>query len=725
MVKKLLFSILILLILSPAAEAKVLDIPLHKVARARSVDLKCVTDEHEVTLSIPERWEINRASIKFAYMNSNGLLKDKSRLIVKLNGYPLKQIYLNPLAPEGSAEVILPTHLVEPGYNTITFRVSQHYTLMCEKPCSDDLWTTLKLDQATIKIDYDEKTVPLKLSAISDYLFDPKITPNGEVNLVIQDTSMVSIGGIISSGIARRFDYKKVFFSVSDDIREGVDNILIGDRTFVEDFLKNRGVDTNSGEGSLLKIMHLPKQGVAGWELKPEESAKLDQSHALIIVSGTDKNQIKLAAMTMAIISLPYPDIDEMTPMEFNMPDIAQYGGRSVLLPDKKYDFKTLKFGSKTFRGINPTPADIDFRLPSDFFVKQNMYADLSFSYTYGAKMRGDSVLNIAINGRQIRAIPLDRETGDLIENYKMTIPTYLFKAGGNTITLSPVLTPAIAKDCELIQTENLFLTILETSSVKFPPMPHLVKLPRLDLFLLNGFPFTRWPDGYESLIYITDKDTRSIAAAYNVMGILTQKNGYPLFAMDIVFKEPVGQDAEVFVIGTNETIPPGISGVTPFNIKGEANVPYPVIRSWEDEGQIAYSKQKSALGDDKGIFMQFQSPYKEGRSMMVATATTSAGVYELSKALLDYGVQGTIEGDVALIGLSAPDYPVHSLKVGKSYFTGKSGDISKIDFYLHSYPYIYYVALVVTILIITFAAFYFLRRRWKKRMGHEENKAD
>lgn len=144
------------------------------------------------------------------------------------------------------------------------------------------------------------------------------------------------------------------------------------------------------------------------------------------------------------------------------------------------------------------------------------------------------------------------------------------------------------------------------------------------------------------------------------------------------------------------------------------------MIRSWEDEEQIAYSKQKSALGDDKGIFMQFQSPYKEGRSMMVATATTSAGVYELSKALLDYGVQGTIEGDVALIGLSAPDYPVHSLKVGKSYFTGKSGDISKIDFYLHSYPYIYYVALASTILIITFAAYYFLRRRWKKRIDRK-----
>ena len=105
----------------------------------------------------------------------------------------------------------------------------------------------------------------------------------------------------------------------------------------------------------------------------------------------------------------------------------------------------------------------------------------------------------------------------------------------------------------------------------------------------------------------------------------------------------------------------------------------------------------------------------------MIATAATSAGVYELTKALMDYTVQGGIKGDVALIELNPPDYDVHSMTVGSSFFTGKSGDISKIDFYLHSYPYIYYIALASVILIIAFAGFYFLKKRWKKRMGNEE----
>ncbi len=708
--KRYFVATLLLMTLAAPASGEVLDVPLYKLARANSVDLKCIKDDHEVRLSIPERWEVKSATINFSYMNSIGLLKDKSRLIVRLNGYPLKQIYLNPLVPEGSAKVKLPAHLIEPGYNTISFTVNQHYTLRCENPCAADLWTTLKLDQARMIIEYDLKPVPLRLSAVSDFLFDPKISPEGNVNFVIQDTSLVSVGGIVASGIARRFDYRRVLFTVSEDLKPGVDNILVGNREFVRTFLKNRQVDLKEGEGPLLKIMHLPKKGKA-----------VDPAHALVVVSGNDEGQVKLSAMTMAIISIPYPDTDEMAPMEFSMPDIAQYGGRSVLLPDKLYDFKKLNVDNVTFRGINPAPEKIDFRLPADFFVRQNMYADITFSFAYGAKMRGDSVLNVSINGKHIRAIPLDKETGDVIHGYKITIPTFLFKAGGNTLKLEAVLTPSIAKDCEFIQMSNLFLTVLETSSIKFPPMPHLVKMPRLDLFLLNGFPFTRWPDGYESMIYISDEAPESIAAAFNIMGMITQKNGYPLFAMDIVFKERAGWDGEMLVIGQNDSIPDSIATKSPFNVKGEASIPYPVVRSWKDEGQVAYSKQKSGLGPNKGVFMQFQSPYKEGRSMMVATATTPEGVYALSEAMLDHGVQSKLKGDVALIEMTPPDYMVYSLKVGDSFFTGKSGEISKLDFYLHSYPYLYHISLAVVIVLFSLIAFYFLRRHYKKRMGHDE----
>src|SRR5208283_4331578 len=131
--------------------------------------------------------------------------------------------------------------------------------------------------------------------------------------------------------------------------------------------------------------------------------------------------------------------------------------------------FKNMEFPSYTFKGLNSSTKDITFRLPADFLIKPNIYAQLSLYYSYGAAMRSDSVLNVSLNGRLIRSIHLDNIKGDLIEGYKIKIPTYLFKPGDNTLLFEPVLTPLLSKNCEDLQTKNLFLTIFENSTFYFP----------------------------------------------------------------------------------------------------------------------------------------------------------------------------------------------------------------------------------------------------------------
>jgi len=49
-------------------------------------------------------------------------------------------------------------------------------------------------------------------------------------------------------------------------------------------------------------------------------------------------------------------------------------------------------------------------------------------------------------------------------------------------------------KLCDAVRTDGLFATIYENSTLVFPNMPHFVELPKIELFGLNGFPFTRWP---------------------------------------------------------------------------------------------------------------------------------------------------------------------------------------------------------------------------------------
>ena len=692
--------------------AETIKLPLYKLAPVKSVDLKCLTADYTIPIPIPERWKVNKVTLSFDYVNSTGLLAGKSRMMIRINNYPVSQINLNPLAPDGSVKLSMPSSRFVSGYNNLTFAVSQHYTTECEYPCAADLWTTIKLDQASLEIDYSLKPVPAKISSISDFLFDPKLLPMGEVNLVLENTNqdIVSVAGIVASGIAKRFDYKKVIFSTSSDVKPGYDNILVGSKGFLQKFLQSKGLQPPQVPGPLLKIMHLPAPGTG------RAPAALDPSHALIIVSGVDSDQLKLAAETLAIISSSFPNDDEMIVTEFRLPEIPMYGGKLVVTPEKKYTFKTLNFNTHTFKGINSNHRQLVFRLPADLRIKPNLYVDLSLFYSFGAAIRSDSVLNISLNDTKVRAIQLDNIKGDAIEGYKIRIPTFMFKPGDNVFNFEAILTPTNGNVCENPQTENLFLTIFSNSTMQFPEMPHFTELPNLELFMLNGFPFTRWPDGHGTTVFLTRKDANTIGAALNLIGMITQKNGYPLFEVKFTYDDPKKFDGELIIVGDIPSIPEKYKDKAPLKLAKETTVPYPIMRSWNDEKTLAYSSQITSFKTGKGALMEFHSPYTEGRTVLLLTAPTTNDMMIMGDAITDSVVQASSSGDLVLVDLIQPEYKVASIAVGKKYLSGKSGNVSTFDRYLYVYPWFYYLLAVFLTISLSFLVFVLLKKYRKKR---------
>jgi hypothetical protein len=292
-----------------------------------------------------------------------------------------------------------------------------------------------------------------------------------------------------------------------------------------------------------------------------------------------------------------------------------------------------------------------------------------------------------------------------------------MFKPGDNVLRFEPVLTPHTGKACDFIQDANLFLTIFENSTLSFPAMPHLTDLPRIELLMLSGFPFTRWPDGHESMIYLTNTDLPTINSALNLIGMMTQKNGYPLIEMKVTYTDPERFDGELLVLGDVNTIPETYKKAAPLTLTKENTVPHPVIRSWKDEVTMAYSQQISEFRPGKGVLMEFLSPFTEGRTVLLATAATSDDLQALSRALLEPAVQAKSEGGLVLIDLSPPDYSVSSLQVGKRYFSGKTGKVSLIDRYLFFYPWLYYAALATVIIGLGLVLFFILNRYRARRL--------
>lgn len=533
--------------------------------------------------------------------------------------------------------------------------------------------------------------------------------------------------GIVASGVGLRFEYRPVDFSVSDQLRAGRDNILIGEKPFVEAFLRQQGI-TLDVSGPVLKIYHMPiSAGAQG-----QNAGGPDKTHALVVVSGLNSEQLKLAAESFDVLSTPLPNSDEMQVSEFSMPEIQQYTGKDTLVPGEKYPFHKLGFDDVTIVGLSPQEKGFSFRLPSDFAISPNQHVDLDLDFAYAAGMATNSTLNLYLNGVFISSLLLDNVHGALITGYKVSVPTYLFRAGTNNLSFKTVLTPVHNDFCSFIQSEGLLVTLYKSSSLLFPQMPHRIELPRMDLFFVNAFPFTRWPDGFETTFLLTQPEYGVASTMMNLISLMSQKNGYPLFGIKVSTEPDEQISDELIVIGRTDTLPPAVQEHAPITLGEKLKIPYPVFKSADEASALAFSTQKSGIGQDKGLIMQMQSPYKEGRTAMVLTSPSYAGLARLGETLWDGGLQSATRGDLLLVDFDYDErrqqrygdgweVKAHSMDTGNHFTTGKSGAISTVDFYLTSYPWLYIIALTTVTLLLSLVIYLMLKRHRAKRLGTTE----
>lgn len=682
------------------ALAEKLTLPLNKLVPVKMIELKCTSSTRIAYLPIPERWRVRSARINIHYINSSNLIKEMSQLAVIVNDSKVGQTKLSPEFPENTLVLDIPPAILKADYNEVTLQVAQHFMKDgCELPCSADLWTYVNTDLSSVEIEYEPKPVPLNMFSAAEFAFDPRIITDNAVNLVLENTAAdtVTVAGIVASGIARKYIYRPVSFTVSETVVPGRDNVLIGKKEFVEQLMGGYQTDMPVTE-PMVKVVPLPHS----------EAGRVthDPAHALFIVTGLTTEHLKMAAETMAIMNFPFPGSDEIRVREFRLPDVTMYSGKNIITTEKQHRFRSLDFKTHTFRGMQPAPAEITFRLPPDFMIKQNEYAKMSLNFAYGAGMRLDSALNILVNDTHVRAINLDKSAGDSISGYRIELPTYLFKPGTNVLKFVSILTP-VAKECDLIQPESFFLTIFDNSSFYIPSMPHLIEMPKVELFMLNGFPLTRWPDGYESFILLASKDKNTIEAALNTMSVITQKNGYPLFGVELGYSVPATWHGEILAMGDVASIPKNLMAAAPLKLAEVSEISYQVNKSGEWGGggaSYATVKETGRLSDNSGLVMEFESPFRKARTVVMMTANTTAGLLDLSKALQDAGVQSQLKGNLSVISLTPPDYRIDSISSGEQYLTGKKGEVSALEYFVYNNPYLYYLigaALFVIVAIV------------------------
>lgn len=723
----LLFLLLFLGMAAPAAARHTLSIPLTEFSIVGKPLLQGKAADFRVSIPIPKRWDVASASLRFPYVNSTGLLGERSRLIVRFNDQVLAQVELLPESPEGVVTVPIPTLLLRPRFNELQFAVAQDYDDQCTDPGNPILWTHVSVDRAVLEVNYALKPLPMALSSIADFLFDPKQFNENSVHLVAPDYSpeMLNLAAIAASGVALRFDFRPVRFTLSQDLRQGVDNILLGDTAFAADVLQR--YDRSAPEGSF-GIMPLPGPAPVMEEDDAAEGQAVrerfvdDPTRAVIVLSGADMQAVRLSSEAFSLLSFPLPDVSSTDPASVAIPEITPEMGKNLIVPGHEYTFAQLGMASRTFTDMYPIPENMTIRLPSDALLPGNLFARLAVHLAYGAKMREDSVVNIHLNGRFIAGVPLGNPDGGRYGGYQIHIPMYYFRPGQNTFTFEPVLSPLVTDHCTFIQLRNLFVTVFEDSTLSFPEMDSWVEMPELALFVEDGFPLTKWPDWREAAIVLPPDDLHSAAAAVNIAAMISQKTGIPPYQLRFL-NEPPREALDILVVAPYPAISADILRATPM----APRLSYPwkgALQGTRDQSLYWWNRvladifperprstplpsvhgealEQLVMDGQKLLLTQSLSPYAAMRTLMVATARSPEALLRGAYALQDPFLQSQAQGSVVLADLRDLEFGVRSQQTGDRYFVGDLGTFSWFTYLVNTYP-IWFFGTILVILALT-----------------------
>jgi hypothetical protein len=149
-------------------------------------------------------------------------------------------------------------------------------------------------------------------------------------------------------------------------------------------------------------------------------------------------------------------------------------------------------------------------------------------------------------------------------------------------------------------------------------------------------------------------------------------------------------------------------------------------------ETNFAFSDQVSRMGSNRGLMMEFESPFQAGRSALLFAADEQADLVRLSEQLLDPEIQSQINGDLIIFEFLDPKTKVTALSVGKRYTTGKQGKVDwidtgmdRLDSLLYANKAVFYGLLVVALAGLSWVLFVAIRRYRIRRLKTVAGKGD
>ncbi|WP_248747211.1 cellulose biosynthesis cyclic di-GMP-binding regulatory protein BcsB [Pseudomonas sp. MWU12-2037] len=624
--------------------------------------------------------------------------------------------------------VEIPARLIT-DFNRLDLQLIGHYTMQCEDPLHSSLWARVGND-SQLNIQYSPIALKNDLALLPVPFFDrhdarPLVLPF--VFDANPSPAKLEAAAAIASKFGALASYRTATFPASVGQLPAKGNAIV----FVthRETLALGELSSNPASGPSVTMMTNPN----------------DPYGKLLVISGRNDAELKIAATAVALGSQSLSGatalIDHLDPLPVRVP----YDAPNWLPTDRPVKLGELVDARQLHvSGYSPEDIKIALRLAPDLFEWRGRGAPLLLKYRYTPQQFStNSALLVHLNDHLVRSmqlpsIPNLNGSPDLLEWLKkddslpreasmylpLDIATY-----ESQLQMRYLYDYVKQGECRDVIVEDMRGQIEGDSTIDLSGLDHYTAMPDLGKFRDSGFPFTRLADLSETAVVMPDtQEPATLSAFLTVLGRFGESTGYPATGLQVIQARDVegvsDKDLLVFATGNDQPLLKQWADALPARSEGSrhffdlSDLALRIHDWFSPDSQAAIRKTRATLewsGRGTPYLAGFESPLKNGRSVVVVASSDPARLTEVTAAMIggdDY--KDLIQGSLAVI----QDKQITTLAADQPYYVGHLGWFRHLQLLLSRHLSGMLLAVLIGFVLLCALIFLGLRAQAKRRLS-------
>lgn len=693
----------------------------------QGIELRGVDGSVEVPFGIRLDEMATQARLTLEYSLSPALLPDLSHLRVFLNNELQATVPVTKDAAPGkqTLEISLDPKFLS-DFNKLKFQLIGHYTTTeCEFPFHTSLWAQIGA-RSSLALELKNIGITNDLAILPAPFFDKRDSRRLVLPMAFgkePPLEVLKAAASVSSWLGSQAAYRGARFPA-----------------YLDHLPSGNAVVFATSEQRPQFLSAYPPIEAPGIALIDNPA---DRFGKLLLILGRNAEEVKIAADALSLGKIVLAgDKASIARLEYPAPREAYDApnwvrtGRVIRLGELVQAQQELQV-----KGQILPPIRLNARLPPDLFTWDHggITVDLKYRYTAAAR-QPDATLTTEINNRLVDSIPLQAKDAASKNRFlrsilgsarEQGIVIPAFHLGSNNqlqfqFSLAP---PAGERHCGNASLLESSAAIDPDSTLDLTGFHHYAAMPNLAFFANGGYPFTRHADLSRTTVVLPDEINPAIVETLlNVMGRMGASTGYPALRVKIVQAKNAGKiekeddllvvsggDRQDFLARYGAALP-GTFGRTERRFLSDRNAGIDLVRLWPTilEGlspPLGGKTELQATGKGAAL-IGFESPFAKGRSVVALTASSDAGLPEITHALEDADKIRQIRGAIAVIR----GKEIESFAPDKVYYVGELPWWRQVWFQLHRYPIVITLSGVVLGILLSVLGYNALKRRAEHR---------